>query len=425
MPRAGGGPGRGAYHPHIVSEAKRQVRLGTIYAAHGASHGLVLVFPAVLVALREEFGSSFTTLGVVATLSSMIYGLGALPAGFLADRLGAPLLLRAFAAVSLAACLLAALAPGIWWLAVALVALGAAGALYHPAGLTELTLSAPARGRALGIHGSWGNVGTALAPLVAGVVAAAWTWRAAYALAGLAAALLLLALRWGVPVGRQLPPEARVEVHGRARLVVTLVLSLAVAEGFVFQGFVVFLPAFLAQVGGFDAAAAAKGGALSAAVLALGIPGQAIGGWAAEAAGSTVALRYAAMYGIALLTGLAVRLAGPSLWGLLLAGAFAMAIFVGQPLTNQLLARATRAGQRGTAYGAYFALSFGVGALAGTAGGVLADRSGLPAVFAMLGLVALLNVAGGLALRWLLARDAQAAPAGSGAGALRPGRGGG
>jgi MFS family permease len=94
-----------------VAEAGR-VRLGTIYAAHGASHGFMLVLPAVLVALRAEFDASFTTLGTIATVSTMLYGLGALPAGLLADRAGAPVLLRVFAGVSAACCALAALTPG-------------------------------------------------------------------------------------------------------------------------------------------------------------------------------------------------------------------------------------------------------------------------------------------------------------------------
>jgi MFS family permease len=115
-----------------VAGEGRRVRLGAIYAAHGASHGFVLVLPAVLVSLRTEFGASFTTLGTVATVSTMLYGLGALPAGLLADRVGAPVLLRVFAGLSAAGCLLAAVAPGIWWLAAALALLGAAGALYHP-----------------------------------------------------------------------------------------------------------------------------------------------------------------------------------------------------------------------------------------------------------------------------------------------------
>jgi hypothetical protein len=85
-----------------------------------------------------------------------------------------------------------------------------------------------------------------------------------------------------------------------------------------------------------------------------------------------------------------------------LAGLFSLLIFLGQPITNQLVARSTRAARRGAAYGTYFSLSFGVGALAGAAGGVVADRSGLAAVFGFLGLVAVVNTLGGLAVRALL-----------------------
>jgi MFS family permease len=183
-------------------------------------------------------------------------------------------------------------------------------------------------------------------------------------------------------------------------------MFLAAAEGFVFQGFVIFLPAFLAEVGGVSPAAAAKGGALSAAVLLLGVPGQLIGGRLAEAEGQTLGLRYAALYGGAVLVGLAVQAAGASALGVVLAGLFSLLIFLGQPITSQLVARSTRAGRRGAAYGTYFSLSFGIGALAGTAGGVVADRAGLAAVFGFLGLVAVVNTAGGLTVRLLLGRRA-------------------
>ena len=385
-----------------VTGGGRQVRLGTIYAAHGASHGFVLVLPAVLVALRGEFGASFTTLGTVATVSTMLYGLGALPAGLLADRVGAPVLLRVFAAASAACCLLAAVAPGIWWLAGALALLGAAGALYHPSGLAEVTLNAPGGGREIGIHGGFGNGGTALAPLVAGAVAAAWTWRASYGLAAVAAAVLLVALARQVPLDRQLPPQAEAGPGSVGRAALAVVMFLAVAEGFVFQGFVTFLPAFLAEVGGVGQAAAAKGGVLAGAVLLLGVPGQLLGGRLAGTDPRRLAVRYACLYGGAVLAGLSVRAAGPTPLGVALAGLFSLLIFLGQPITNQLVARSTRAGRRGAAYGTYFSLSFGVGALAGAAGGIVADRSGLAAVFGFLGLVAVVNTAGGLAVRLLL-----------------------
>jgi MFS family permease len=390
-----------------VAADGRRVRLGTIYAAHGASHGFVLVLPAVLVALRAEFHASFTTLGTVATVSSMLYGLGALPAGLLADRVGAPVLLRVFAGGSAICCGLAAVAPGIWWLAAALALLGAAGALYHPSGLAEVTLNAPGGGREIGIHGGFGNGGTALAPLVAGAVAAAWTWRASYGLAALAAVVLLLALARQVPLDRQLPPQTQAGPGSVGRAALAVVMFLAVAEGFVFQGFVTFLPAFLAEVGGAGRAAAAKGGVLAAVVLLLGVPGQLLGGRLAGTDSRRLAVRYACLYAGAVLAGLSVRAAGPTVLGVALAGLFSLLIFLGQPITNQLVARSTRAGRRGAAYGTYFSLSFGVGALAGSAGGIVADRSGPAAVFGFLGLVAVVNTLGGLAVRILLDRRSE------------------
>jgi MFS family permease len=390
-----------------VAADGRRVRLGAIYAAHGASHGFVLVLPTVLVALRAEFHVSFTTLGTVATVSSMLYGLGALPAGLLADRVGAPVLLRVFAGGSAICCGLAAVAPGIWWLAAALALLGAAGALYHPSGLAEVTLNAPGGGREIGIHGGFGNGGTALAPLVAGAVVAAWTWRASYGLAALAAVVLLVALARQVPLDRQLPSQTQAGPGSVGRAALAVVMFLAVAEGFVFQGFVTFLPAFLAEVGGAGRAAAAKGGVLAAAVLLLGVPGQLLGGRLAGTDPRRLAVRYACLYAGAVLAGLSVRAAGPTVLGVALAGLFSLLIFLGQPITNQLVARSTRAGRRGAAYGTYFSLSFGVGALAGSAGGIVADRSGLAAVFGFLGLVAVVNTLGGLAVRVLLDRRSE------------------
>ena len=390
----------------VVADGRR-IRLGTIYAAHGASHGFMLVLPAVLVALRAEFHASFTTLGTVATVSSMLYGLGALPAGLLADRVGAPVLLRVFAGGSAICCGLAAVAPGIWWLAAALALLAAAGALYHPSGLAEVTLNAPGGGREIGIHGGFGNGGTALAPLVAGAVAAAWTWRASYGLAALAAVVLLVALARQVPLDRQLPPQTQAGPGSVGRAALTVVMFLAVAEGFVFQGFVTFLPAFLAEVGGAGRAAAAKGGVLAAVVLLLGVPGQLLGGRLAGTDSRRLAVRYACLYAGAVLAGLSVGAAGPTVLGVALAGLFSLLIFLGQPITNQLVARSTRAGRRGAAYGTYFSLSFGVGALAGSAGGIVADRSGLAAVFGFLGLVAVVNTLGGLAVRVLLDRRSE------------------
>jgi lipoyl-dependent peroxiredoxin len=384
-----------------------RVRLGAVYAAHGASHGVVLVFAGVLVALRAEFGSSFTTLGTVATVAGLLYGVGALPAGILADRFGPPVVLRTFAWLTVVGCLLAAAAPSVLWLGAALAFIGAAGALYHPAGLSELTFNAPGEGGALGVHGGWGSVGTAFAPLLAGAIASALSWRVSYLAAALLAVVIGVAIQRGIPVHRELPSEAAAVPGERDRRVLTVVMLLATAEGFVFQGFVIFLPAFLAELSGSGPAAAARGGALSAAVLLLGAPGQVLGGRLAGASARVLSVRYAAVYLGAVGTGIAVGVVGSSIAGLALAALFSLLIFVGQPLTNQLVSRSTTASRRGIGYGTYFALSFGFGSLAGSAGGIVADRSGLPAVFVLLGAVAVINVVGGLVIRALSAPEGQ------------------
>jgi MFS family permease len=113
-------------------------------------------------------------------------------------------------------------------------------------------------------------------------------------------------------------------------------------------------------------------------VLLLGVPGQLIGGRLAETGPRRLALRYAALYGGAVLAGLSVRAAGPTPLGVALAGLFSLLIFLGQPITNQLVARSTRAGRRGAAYGTYFSLSFGVGALAGRPAGWWPTGPGSP-----------------------------------------------
>jgi MFS family permease len=135
------------------------------------------------------------------------------------------------------------------------------------------------------------------------------------------------------------------------------------------------------------------------------VPAQITGGRLAGTAGRTLALRYAGMYAAAVLVGLAVWAVGPSLLGVGLAGLFSILIFLGQPVANQLIARSTTAGRRGAAYGTYFSVSFGVGSLAGTAGGLIADRAGLAAVFGLLGLAAIVNAIGGLTVRQLLGRE--------------------
>ena len=66
---------------------------------------------------------------------------------------------------------------------------------------------------------------------------------------------------------------------------------------------------------------------------------------------------------------------------LLLALAFFFLNFSLQPMSNVLLAHYTTVDMRGTAFGIFFFAAFGIGSLAGSFAGYIAQHFGLPWVF--------------------------------------------
>src|SRR5512147_451744 len=56
--------------------------------SHATNHLVMLIFPSVLLLVQREFDLTYLGLGMLANASLLPYGLGALPAGMLADRIG-------------------------------------------------------------------------------------------------------------------------------------------------------------------------------------------------------------------------------------------------------------------------------------------------------------------------------------------------
>ena len=56
--------------------------------SHATNHFVMLVFPAVLLLVQQEFDLGYAGLGILASAAFLCYGLAALPAGMLADRFG-------------------------------------------------------------------------------------------------------------------------------------------------------------------------------------------------------------------------------------------------------------------------------------------------------------------------------------------------
>ncbi len=227
-----------------------------INAAHIFTHyGLLILATAVLGIVLQEpevFGTVYGPILALGTAMFVVYGLGSLPMGWLAERLGRPALMAGFFLGSGAAMLVAGFATGPFLLGLALAVMGAFSAIYHPIGTAMLVDAAGDKvGRAMGVNGVFGNVGVALAPAVTAFVAAAIGWRWAFFIPGAICFLIgLLYLREGqvdaakAKAAAKPFPEIPAPVVRRA---VVVLMSLAAVSGFVFNAYTILLPKLMEE----------------------------------------------------------------------------------------------------------------------------------------------------------------------------------
>ena len=174
--------------------------IGLIGLAHGTSHFFHMLLPPLFPAFMQEFGLSFSQLGLLVTVFFVISGVGQALSGFVVDRVGArPVLMSALACLALAA-LAAAAAQGLGGLVFAAALAGLGNSPFHPSDFTILNRRvSPSRlGHAFSLHGVSGNLGWAVGPVfMIGISTLSGNWRWACVAAALwaLAVLALLLLR--------------------------------------------------------------------------------------------------------------------------------------------------------------------------------------------------------------------------------------
>ena len=182
----------------LTADRRELKVLGLIGSGHLLSHVHILLLPPLFPLLKEEFGVSYTELGVVAAAFSLANSIGQIPMGFVVDRIGGRNLL--VAGLLLQGCAAAAMAfVDTYWMLVVLSALsGLANTVFHPADYAILSASIPhgRLGRAFSMHGLSGNIGAAVTPPVVLALTALWNWRVALMAAGLLSALVALLIAW-------------------------------------------------------------------------------------------------------------------------------------------------------------------------------------------------------------------------------------
>src|SRR5580658_9201085 len=236
-----------------MTPSRRQIVF--INTAHTITHYSLVILPTAVLVMAVPggpFGSSYASILALATGMFVLYGLLALPQGWLAQRFGRKILMTAFFLGVAASLIAAGLAHSSTMLAIALACAGGFASIYHPIGTTMLIDAAGDKpGSAIGVNGVFGNLGVALAPVVTAFLASAVSWRAAFIAPGLFCAVVgFLWMRTPlVPAHmhhvnrRPFPPIPR---HLVRRAVLVLML-IAMTSGLVFNAFTLLLPKLLQE----------------------------------------------------------------------------------------------------------------------------------------------------------------------------------
>lgn len=389
-----------------------------VSCAHALVHVFELSLPSVEQLIGEEFRVGREYTGALGSAWRLPFGLGALLAGWLADRYGSKPMLLVYLWGCAAMALVSWWAPSLPIVFAAMFSMGCFASIYHPAGLALISreTSPATRGAALGWHGIIGSVGIAGAPFIAGLAFSLeeMNWRSYYVLLTLPAAALALWMQWALQEsrsdaegGREGPndagPSAVVgepsedEAHWSGFFLLVFIGALM---GFVYAGFTHFLPRYLDSTGLKPAAATPESfrNLLAAVVLGCGVAGQAIAGRLSRPGRLELLLVGIMLINAPLLLWMGLAVGPQRLWATCV---LSVALFMSQPVYNSLIAQFVPRSRRSLGYGFSNMLTFGVGALGPWFAGVFQRELH---IYGGLAVVAVLSAVLGLRLRALSAR---------------------
>ncbi|RMG01747.1 MAG: MFS transporter [Nitrospirae bacterium] len=383
--------------------------------AHFFTHGFMTLLPALLVIITGIEGMSFFTIGLIGNIGYFLYGLGSIPAGMLTDRYGPKRMLTIGVGGMAVASILVGLSRAGWFFAATYGIFGLFASIYHPAGLSLIARHIEKKGRALGLHGVFGNLGLSLAPLFAGGMAYLFnTWRAAFLSFGLLGLLYVMVLHRSritgenelsvkdvldVLKGRRPSLRKKKTGHKEKETVISVPLLLlyvgAVLFGYMYRGTLTFFPTLFQQEINYISTRYPPEPTLLAGLLTSGIIGCGMAGlWLAGRVLDRVREPVWIQIVVFIFSAPVLYMIGSSseLPLVVYSAIYSLVFFGWQPVQNALVARYTSRRSHGRGYGVNFFLIMGVGSIVTSIGGYLTDRFGAYMVYNMLSLVSLAGV---------------------------------
>lgn len=383
--------------------------IGVAGGAHVLHDGYTDLIYVMLPIWQSEFGLGFAALGLMKTVFSGALAGFQIPAGLLAERYGAPLVLALGTALAGLGYCLAGMSNGVMLLVAALFVGGLGASTQHPlaSSLIAHAFSGARSRTALGTYNFAGDIGKMTLPAAASLLMIVLPWREALALLGGIGVLAAVVIYVAMPRFREETVAAPRKAEGAAAgggsaraYGFPLLLSVGVIDSATRMAFLTFLPFVLT----------AKGASLPTIGLALTLV------FAGGAAGKLVCAYIGARIGTVAtvwLTETVTTLGIIALLPLPLEAALILLPVVGIALngTSSVLYGSVpdlvEPAKRTRAFGIFYTGTIGAGAVSPAIYGLLGDAVGVTTALIVVAGVVLLTLPITLALRPALA----AAPA--------------
>jgi MFS family permease len=355
---------------------------------HFCHHLLTTITVPLIPFIRSAFALDYTQSGMVVSAFTIAYGIGQIPAGWLADRIET----RKLMAVGISGVALASILVGLsnthLLMIVCLILMGLVGGGYHPSAprLISASVKPENLGRALGFHNIGGGASHFLTPLVVVAIANAWGWRSAYI--WIALPMVVFGFLFYSRLGRLTAREKAIPGHGEKedeqmlaaagrvrRLVIFLVLTTFTSA--IITSTVPFIPLLMVDHFAMSKETAAVYLSMIYSAVFWASP---LGGHLADRLGSIRMI-----LAVCVLTGGIIFLLPPG-WGLLpLLIVLGMMIYARMSASEAYIITHTPLGNRSTILGIYYFSGMEGGGVLTPVVGNLIDRLGFHWAFALAG----------------------------------------
>ncbi|MGI9315775.1 MAG: MFS transporter [bacterium] len=176
---------------HTLSAQPSQTHFLFLNVGHFLDHLFMLIFASVAaLRLSSEWNMSYAELIPYATPGFIAFGVGAIVAGWVADKWSREgMIVIFFIGIGISS-ILASFSKTPLQIAASLTLIGAFAAIYHPVGLSLVIQGRVKTGLPLAINGVFGNMGVASAALLTGFFIDNSGWRTAFIVPGIVSIVL-------------------------------------------------------------------------------------------------------------------------------------------------------------------------------------------------------------------------------------------